>query len=53
MLNVVKHLNTFLIANRFLTSFEMTGKKEGGRRFADSLEEGENDAAPEKVSVKV
>ena len=27
MLNIVKHLNASLCANRFLTSFEMTGKR--------------------------
>ena len=31
MLNEVKHLNTITFTNRFLTSFEMTGKKESGK----------------------
>ena len=37
MLTIVKHLNASLCANRFLTSFEMTGKKEIGKQFSDSL----------------
>ena len=37
MLNIVKHLNASLCANRFLTAFEMTGKKEIGKQFSDSL----------------
>ena len=37
MLNGVKQLNASTCANRFLTSFEMTGKKEGEKQFSDSL----------------
>ena len=37
MLNIVKQLNASLGANRFLTSFEMTGKKEGGKTILGQI----------------
>ncbi len=37
MLNAVKHLYASACADRFLTSFEMTGKLESGKDSSDSL----------------